>query len=131
MEKNKKLDIFDFHSLAEWIDFAITDKMENHSKTELEKSIYYHIRSYFRYLQLQLNIIKAKAENNQIFIEVLCSALPKDLKLAILNEVEKRVKEKLDNELKKIGKEESGAIELLEEKLKEHQEGSDEKEAEE
>jgi hypothetical protein len=102
-KKLEKLDVYDFDSLAEFIDYAITDKMENHSETPLEKSIYFHVRAYFRYLQLQLNLIKAKAENNQIFIEVLCSALPKDVKEMVLNEVEKRVKERLSEELKKLG----------------------------
>jgi hypothetical protein len=94
VKPKKEFNPFNFESVADWLDWSITDKMENNCKDDAERSIYFHMRAYFRILQLQLNLSKAKGENAQDLATVIASILPDELKKIVLEEVEKRVVER-------------------------------------
>ena len=72
--------------LADYIDEMLSHKAENHNT---EPVTYKDLRLFSRILQLQLNHIIAKADMGKYFAIAMGSTLPKDMKKAVLDEMER------------------------------------------
>ena len=84
--KNSNIMTMTEQEISDFLDYSLTEKLNSHCNSEIQKDTFKHLLHYFRLLQLQLNHIKARADIGKYYaIAITKLGFPKEIRNEIMN----------------------------------------------